>query len=157
MLKIMVDDKREISYLKSTACLDWRMVATYSEDLGDASVEFAKIVKKNPQMNESLLPVTLNKISQLSKLTTEVLNHSLNCFLEQNVEGAEKLKNRISTQLNHIHKEIQNDISKLNKEVVWKLSSLLNLFKELRETAIDIGDLIIAHDTSLDIPNSIRG
>ena len=46
MLKIMVEDKREKSYLKSTACLDWRMVAAYGEDLGDTSVEFAKVVKK---------------------------------------------------------------------------------------------------------------
>ena len=38
----------------------------------------------------------------------------------------------------------QEDISKLDKEVVWQLSSLLNLFKDLHETAIDIGDLVIA-------------
>ncbi|MFX0125935.1 MAG: PhoU domain-containing protein [Candidatus Hodarchaeota archaeon] len=156
MLKIMVDDKREISYLKSTACLDWRMVATFSEDLGDASVEFARMVKKYPNMNETILPGTLKKIDELSKLTTEVLNKSLDYFLEQNVEEAEELKNTISTKLNSIHEEIQKDISMLNKEVVWKLSSLLNLFKELRETAIDIGDLIIAHDTSFDIPNSFH-
>ncbi|MFX1282630.1 MAG: PhoU domain-containing protein [Promethearchaeota archaeon] len=144
MLKIMADDKREVSYLKGPACLDWRMIATYSEDLGDASVEFARIVKKNPVMNKSLSSETLGKIKALSDLTTESLNQSLDLFFEQNVIGAEILKRKIATQLRNAHKEIQDDISKLEKEVVWQLSSLLNLFKELHETAIDIGDLVIA-------------
>lgn len=150
MLKIMVNDKRDISYLKSTACLDWRMVASYSEDLGDASVEFARILAKNPQMNDSLSSVTLDKIKSLSEHTTKLLNQSLNCFFEQNVSAAEELKRKIAVQLRESHNAIQNDISKLEKEVVWNLSYLLNLFKELRETAIDIGDLVIANDTSLD-------
>ena len=144
MLKIMADDKREVSYLKGPACLDWRMVATYSEDLGDASVEFARNVKKNPRMNETLSSETIGKITLLSELTTETLEHSLNNFFDQNVIGAEVLKSKISTQLHNAHKSIQDDISKLEKEVVWQLSSLLNLFKKLHETAIDIGDLVIA-------------
>jgi phosphate uptake regulator len=155
MLKIMVADKREISYLKSPACLDWRMVASYSEDLGDASAEFAEILEKNPRMNETLSSETLSKIKILSKLTTEVLNQSLDCFFEQNVNGAEELKRKIATQLHDSHEAIQKDISKLDKEVAQNLSYLLSLLRVLRETAIDIGDLVIANDTSLDtqIPN----
>jgi phosphate uptake regulator len=149
MLKIMVDDKREKSYLKSTACLDWRMVAAYGEDLGDASTEFAKMVKKYPQLKESLPQDTLSKIKKMSELTTKVLEESLDCFFEQNVSGAEELKNRIKTQVANLHKDIQNDISKLNKEVAWKMSFLINFFKDLRERAIDVGDLVIANDTSL--------
>jgi phosphate uptake regulator len=157
MLKIMVDDKREISYLKSTACLDWRMVASYSEDLGDASAEFAGILEKNPRMNETLSSVTISKIKLLSDLTTEVLNQSLDCFFEQDVTGAEELKRKIATELHDSHESIQQDISKLTKEVAWNLSYLLNLFRVLRETAIDIGDLVIANDTSLDTqtPNQL--
>ncbi|MHA2244503.1 MAG: PhoU domain-containing protein [Candidatus Hodarchaeales archaeon] len=144
MLKIMADDKREVSYLKGPACLDWRMIATYSEDLGDASVEFARIMKKNPDMNKTLSSETIGKIKLLSDSTTELLNQSLENFFEQNVIGAEILKRKITTQLRIAHRGIQEDISKLEKEVVWQLSSLLNLFKELHETAIDIGDLVIA-------------
>ena len=59
MLKIMVNDKREVSNIKPTTCLDWRMVAAYGENLGDASVEFAKIVKKNPNLRETLSKSTL--------------------------------------------------------------------------------------------------
>ncbi len=150
MLKIMVDDKREISHLKSTACLDWRMIATYSEDLGDASVEFAKILEKNPSMKDTLTSETLNKIKKLGELTTDLLDQSLNCFFDQDVNAAEELKSKIAIELQKAHSEIQNDISGLEKEIVWNLSYLLNLFKELRETAIDIGDLVIANDTSLD-------
>ncbi|MFX0088145.1 MAG: PhoU domain-containing protein [Candidatus Hodarchaeota archaeon] len=150
MLKIMVDDKREISHLKSTACLDWRMIASYSEDLGDASVEFAKILEKNPRMKDTLTSETLNKIKKLGELTTDLLDQSLNCFFEQDVNAAEELKSKIAIELQKSHSEIQNDISGLEKEIVWNLSYLLNLFKELRETAIDIGDLVIANDTSLD-------
>ncbi|NHJ01004.1 MAG: phosphate uptake regulator PhoU [Candidatus Heimdallarchaeota archaeon] len=150
MLKIMVDDKREISYLKSTACLDWRMVAAYGEDLGDAAVEFAEMIKNSPEMKDKLSKTTLSKIRTLSELTTDVLKESLESFFSQNVNVAEKLKNRIRNQLQNLHTEIQEDISKLETEVVWKLSSLLNFFKLLRETAIDIGDLVIANDTSID-------
>ena len=144
MLKIMADDKREASYLKGPACLDWRMIASYSEDLGDASVEFAKVVNKNPNMKETLSSETLGKIKLLSDLTTEMLNQSLENFFDQSVIGAEVLKRKIATQIRNAHKGIQDEISKLEKEVVWQLSSLLNLFKKLHETAIDIGDLVIA-------------
>ncbi|MHA2203558.1 MAG: PhoU domain-containing protein [Candidatus Hodarchaeales archaeon] len=144
MLKIMADDKREVSYLKGPACLDWRMVATYSEDLGDASVEFARNVKELPNMYKMLSSETLNKIKKLSDSTTEFLTQSLDNFFEQNVIGAEIIKKKIATQLRNEHSKIQSDISKLEKEEVWQLSSLLNLFKELHETAIDIGDLVIA-------------
>lgn len=144
MLKIMVDDKREESYLKGPVCLDWRMVATYSEDLGDASVEFARIVNNNPYMSEILSVETINKVRSLCESTTEILRQSLDCFFNQDVLGAERLKSKITTQLRNAHKEIQEDISNLEKEIVWQLSSLLNLFKILHATAIDIGDLIIA-------------
>jgi len=148
MLKIMVNDKREISYIKPTTCLDWRMVATYSEDLGDAAVEFARIVKTFPQMKEALSGNILTKINSLSEMTTNVLEQSLNCFLDQNVTEAENIKNMIANRLNNLQNEIQTDISKLEKEVVWRFSSLLNLFKQLRETAIDIGDLVSTYNLS---------
>ncbi|UCG01672.1 MAG: phosphate uptake regulator PhoU [Candidatus Heimdallarchaeota archaeon] len=144
MLKIMADDKREVSYLKGPACLDWRMVATYSEDLGDASVEFARNVKEIPDMHKMLSSDTLKKIRLLGDSTTELLTQSLDNFFEQNVIGAEIIKKKITTELRDEHSKIQDDISKLEKEVVWQLSSLLNLFKVLHETAIDIGDLVIA-------------
>ncbi len=148
MLKIMVNDKREVSNIKPTTCLDWRMVAAYGENLGDASVEFAKIVKKNPNLRETLSKSTLNKINRLSGFTTEILGESLDSFFAQNVILAEDLKVRNENQLETIHKEIQEDISKHEKEVVWKLSSLMSFFKQLREVAIDIGDLVIANDSS---------
>lgn len=148
MLKIMVNDKREVSNIKPTTCLDWRMVAAYGENLGDASVEFAKIVKKNPNLRETLSKSTLNKINKLSGFTTEILGESLDSFFAQNVLLAEDLKVRNENQLETIHNEIQEDISKQDKEVVWKLSSLMSFFKQLREVAIDIGDLVIANDSS---------
>ena len=148
MLKIMVNDKREVSNIKPTTCLDWRMVAAYGENLGDASVEFAKIVKKNPNLRETLSKSTLNKINKLSGFTTEILGESLDSFFAQNVLLAEDLKVRNENQLETIHNEIQEDISKHDKEVVWKLSSLMSFFKQLREVAIDIGDLVIANDSS---------
>ena len=149
MLKIMVNDKREVSNIKPTTCLDWRMVAAYGENLGDASVEFAKIVKKNPNLRETLSKSTLDKINKLSGFTTEILGMSLDSFFAQNVILAEDLKVRNENQLEIIHKEIQEDISKHDKEVVWKLSSLMNFFKQLREVAIDIGDLVIANDSPI--------
>jgi len=149
MLKIMVTDKREVSKIKPTTCLDWRMVAAYGENLGDASVEFAKIVKKNPNLRETLGKSTLKKINKLSGLTTEILGQSIDSFFAQNVLLAEDLKTRIDNQLENIHNEIQGDISKHEKEVVWKFSSLLSFFKQLREVAIDIGDLVIANDSSI--------
>ncbi len=148
ILKIMVTDKREVSNIKPTTCLDWRMVAAYGENLGDASVEFAKIVKMNPNLRETLSKSTLKKIDSLSKLTTEILGESIDSFFAQNVLLAEDLKTRVDKRLEKIHKEIQGDISKHDKEVVWKLSSLLSFFKQLREVAIDIGDLVIANDSS---------
>ncbi|MHA2166991.1 MAG: PhoU domain-containing protein [Candidatus Hodarchaeales archaeon] len=148
MLKIMVNDKREVSNIKPTTCLDWRMVAAYGENLGDASVEFAKIVKKNPNLRETLSKSTLNKINKLSGFTTEILGENLDSFFAQNVLLAEDLKVRNENQLEVIHNEIQEDISKHDKEVVWKLSSLMSFFKQLREVAIDIGDLVIANDSS---------
>ncbi|MHA1973073.1 MAG: PhoU domain-containing protein [Candidatus Hodarchaeales archaeon] len=154
MLKIMVDDKRELANLKSTECLDWRMVAAYGEDIGDAAVEFAKVVNQNPNMKDSLPSSTLGKINILSELTTEVINRSLECFFEQNVDCAEEIKEHISNTIKSTHLEIKRDISKLDKEIVWQLSSLLNLFTALRATTIDIGDLIIANDSSLSTNNS---
>ena len=148
ILKIMVTDKREVSNIKPTTCLDWRMVAAYGENLGDASVEFAKIVKMNPNLREILSKSTLKKINRLSELTTEILGESIDSFFAQNVLLAEDLKTRIDKKLEKIHKEIQGDISKHDKEVVWKFSSLLSFFKQLREVAIDIGDLVIANDFS---------
>ncbi|MFW9778654.1 MAG: PhoU domain-containing protein [Candidatus Heimdallarchaeota archaeon] len=148
MLKIMVNDKREMSYLKSTACLDWRMIASYSEDLGDSSVEFARVVKKYPEMKDALSSDTLSKISRLSELTTDVLNQSLVCFFEQNGQGAEQLKGRIRRQLTGIHEEVEREISRLAKEDVWKLTYLLNFLRDLRETAIDIGDLVHESDAN---------
>jgi phosphate uptake regulator len=149
MLKIMVNDKREISSIKPTMCLDWRMVAAYGENLGDASVDFAKIVKKNKNMKDTLAKSTLNKIQHLSNLLTEVLTESLDSFFAGDVLSAEELKYRIDNQLKDIHREIQEDISKHEKEVVSKLTSLVSFLAQLREVAIDIGDLVIANDTSL--------
>ncbi|MHA1946471.1 MAG: PhoU domain-containing protein [Candidatus Hodarchaeales archaeon] len=107
-----------------------------------------KIVKKNPNLRETLSKSTLNKINKLSGFTTEILGENLDSFFAQNVLLAEDLKVRNENQLEVIHNEIQEDISKHDKEVVWKLSSLMSFFKQLREVAIDIGDLVIANDSS---------
>ena len=152
MLKIMVNDKREISYIKPTTCLDWRMVAAYGENLGDSSVDFAKITKKDNNMQKSLSGDIVTKIKNLSDLTTTVLSNSLDCFFTQDVIAAEELKRRVDNQLKNLHLEIQNDISEYEKEVVSRLSSLMSFLSRLRETAIDIGDLVIANDSSFEYP-----
>jgi phosphate uptake regulator len=149
-LKLMVNDKREIFDIKPTTCLDWRMVATYGENLGDASVDFARIVKENPNMREGLSKPILEKIEKLSVLTTEALSDSLDSFFVQDVIAAEDLKGQVTNQLRKIHQDIQEGIAKHEKEVVSKLSPLLSFLSQLREVAIDIGDLVIANDSSLD-------
>lgn len=151
-LKLMVNDKREIFDIKPTTCLDWRMVAAYGENLGDASVDFAQIVKENPNMREGLSKSLLGKIKDLSVLTTKALSDSLDSFFDQNVIAAEDLKGQFNNQLRNVHQEIQEGIAKHEKEVVSKLSSLLSFLSQLREVAIDIGDLVIANDSSLDEP-----
>lgn len=152
MLKIMVNDKREISYIKPTTCLDWRMVAAYGENLGDSSVDFAKITGKDNNMQKSLSDDIVTKIKNLSDLTTTVLSNSLDCFFTQDVIAAEELKRKVDNQLKNLHLEIQNDISEYEKEVVSRLSSLMSFLSQLRETAIDIGDLVIANDSSFEYP-----
>jgi phosphate uptake regulator len=152
MLKIMVNDKREISYIKPTTCLDWRMVAAYGENLGDSSVDFARIIEKDNNMQKSLSKDIVTKIKNLSDLTTTVLSNSLDCFFTQDVIAAEELKRRVDNQLKNLHIEIQNDISEYEKEVVSRLSSLMSFLSQLRETAIDIGDLVIANDSSFEYP-----
>ena len=151
-LKLMVNDKREIFDIKPTTCLDWRMVAAYGENLGDASVDFAQIVKENPNMREGLSKSLMGKIKDLSVLTTKALSDSLDSFFDQNVIAAEDLKGQFNNQLRNVHQEIQEGIAKHEKEVVSKLSSLLSFLSQLREVAIDIGDLVIANDSSLDEP-----
>ncbi len=155
MLKIMVNDKREISYIKPTTCLDWRMVAAYGENLGDSSVDFARIIKSDTKMKESLSKNIVTKIKHLSELTTTTLSNSLDCFFTQDVLAAEELKGRVDNQLKNLHNEIQNDISEYDKEVVSRLSSLMSFLSQLRETAIDIGDLVIANDSSFENPYKI--
>ncbi|MHA2054067.1 MAG: PhoU domain-containing protein [Candidatus Hodarchaeales archaeon] len=150
MLKIMVNDKREISYIKPTTCLDWRMVAAYGENLGDSSVDFARIVKKDNNMKVSLAKNLVTKIQHISDLTTTVLSNSIDCFFTQDVLAAEELKRRVDNKLKNLHNEIQDDISEYKKEVVSRLSSLMSFLSQLRETAIDIGDLVIANDSSFE-------
>ena len=84
-----------------------------------------------------------------TSLITTALAESLDSFFAGDVLAAEELKHRIDNQLKNIHKEIQEDISKHDKEVVSKLTSLISFLGQLREVAIDIGDLVIANDTSL--------
>ena len=153
-LKLMVNDKREIFDIKPTTCLDWRMVAAYAENLGDASVDFARIVKENPNMREGLSSSILEKIKHLSVLTTKALSDSLNSFFDQDVIAAEELKGQFNNQLRYIQKEIQEGIAKHDKNVVSKLQPLLSFLGQLREVAIDIGDLVIANDSSLEEPYS---
>jgi phosphate uptake regulator len=150
MLKIMVNDKREISYIKPTTCLDWRMVAAYGENLGDSSVDFARIVKTDNNIKVSLAKNLVTKINHISDLTTTVLSNSLDCFFTQDVLAAEELKRRVDNKLKNLHNEIQDDISEYEKEVVSRLSSLMSFLSQLRETAIDIGDLVIANDSSFE-------
>ena len=128
------------------------MVATYGENLGDTSVDFARIVKENPNMREGLSKSILEKIEKLSLLTTGALSDSLDSFFAQDVIAAEDLKGQFTNQLRKIHQDIQEGIAKHEKEVVSKLSPLLSFLSQLREVAIDIGDLVIANDSSLDEP-----
>ena len=44
---------------------------------------------------------------------------------------------------------ISKEISKLDKEIAWESSAIIQLFKVLNERAIDMTDLVIANNISV--------
>lgn len=148
MLKIMVDDKREESVIKPPSCLDWRMLASIAEDIGDQSVGFAQTIKKMPDLSKSLPKKVLQAIEELNELTTETMKKNLDFFMSQDIYGARKHRRRIETENDGKLQIISKEISKLDKEIAWESSAIIQLFKVLNERAIDMTDLVIANNIS---------
>ncbi|MFX0062827.1 MAG: PhoU domain-containing protein [Candidatus Hermodarchaeota archaeon] len=144
MLKLMVQDITGQHNVPPVECLDFRMVASYAEHLGDKAVEIAKRVPKNKEPLLSSSKELKNKISDFTTMICAEVRQVVKAFTNHQVAIADKMKKKAQTDLIEKLASFQREFND-NLETD-KLTFLLPFFQRLLEIIIDIADLVIGEE-----------
>ncbi len=125
-------------------CLDWRLLGSYAEELGDLAVEICNMTLKHKMSVDMLFSHDLQK--KFIRLMEETHKNILSCFkafLSRDVHTADSLKTKIlelweSKDALFASAEINGDIT--NYQMVYQLTRFLTRNLEI---AVDIADLVI--------------
>ncbi|MFX1534133.1 MAG: PhoU domain-containing protein [Promethearchaeota archaeon] len=144
MLKLMVQDITGQHKVPPVECLDFRMVASYAEHLGDKAVEIAERVPKNKEPLLTSSKDLKNRISDFTAMVCAEVRQVVKAFTNHQVAIAEEMKKKAQTDLTEkltVFRRKFNDNLETDK-----LTFLLPFFQRLLEIIIDIADLVIGKE-----------
>ncbi|MFX0092194.1 MAG: PhoU domain-containing protein [Candidatus Hodarchaeota archaeon] len=145
MLKLMVQDITGQHNVPPVECLDFRMVASYAENIGDRAVEIARRVEK---INNPLLTSSKELRQEIFRYTAEIcedLRQVVKAFINHQVEKAEKMKRKAQKELTSEIPLLRGQFNHESEESD-KLTYLLPAFQRLLEIIADIADLVIGEE-----------
>ncbi len=144
MLKLMVQDITGQHNVPPVECLDFRMVASYAEHLGDKAVEIAKRVPKNKEPLLASSKELKNRIIDFATMVCAEVRQVVKAFTHHQVAIAEKMKKKAQTDLTEKLTVLQREFND-NLETD-KLTFLIPFFQRFLEIIIDIADLVIGEE-----------
>ncbi|MFX1511540.1 MAG: PhoU domain-containing protein [Promethearchaeota archaeon] len=145
MLREMVQKVSTHQPVSPIDCLDFRMVGSLAEGLGDQAVELARYVIEHPGLSFS--PSTEQSIRKLSSETIRILHEAVDAFTSREQEKALRTKEEANAQINASLQgllELYEGTHRPPPELIFLLHQF---FREVFEVVVDLADLVVGIPT----------
>jgi len=121
-------------------CLDYRLMASLVESIGDRSVQIAgKVVKlKGVKLPKKLLQLVL----RFHRLVYEAHENALRAVFSRNVSVAESVRNERENVLS-VFGEVEAAMGGLSVEVATHILAVASLMNRIYDKSVDIADLVM--------------
>ena len=121
-------------------CLDYRLMASLVESIGDRSVQIAgKVVKlKGVRLPKELLQLVL----RFHRLVYEAHENALRAVFSRNVSVAESVRNERENVLS-VFGEVEAEVGGLSVDVATHVLAVASLMNRIYDNSVDIADLVM--------------
>ncbi len=121
-------------------CLDYRLMASLVESIGDRSVQIAgKVIKlKGVKLPKELLQLVL----RFHRLVYEAHENALRAVFSRNVSVAESVRNERENVLS-VFGEVEAAMGGLSVEVATHVLAVASLMNRIYDNSVDIADLVM--------------
>ena len=121
-------------------CLDYRLMASLVESIGDRSVQIAgKVIKlKGVKLPKELLQLVL----RFHRLVYEAHEKALRAVFSRNVSVAESVRNERENVLS-VFGEVEAAMGGLSVEVATHVLAVASLMNRIYDNSVDIADLVM--------------
>lgn len=121
-------------------CLDYRLMASLVESIGDRSVQIAgKVIKlKGVKLPKELLQLVL----RFHRLVYEAHENALRAVFSRNVSVAESVRNERENVLS-VFGEVEAEVGGLSVDVATHVLAVASLMNRIYDNSVDIADLVM--------------
>jgi phosphate uptake regulator len=121
-------------------CLDYRLMASLVESIGDRSVQIAsKVVKlKGVKLPKKLLQLVL----RFHRLVYEAHENALRAVFSRSVSVAESVTNERQNVLS-VFGEVEAEVGGLSVDVATHVLAVASLMNRIYDNSVDIADLVM--------------
>ncbi|UCF58571.1 MAG: hypothetical protein JSV15_05755 [Candidatus Bathyarchaeota archaeon] len=121
-------------------CLDYRLMASLVESIGDRSVQIAsKVVKlKGVKLPKKLLQLVL----RFHRLVYEAHENALSAVFSRSVSVAESVRNERENVLS-VFGEVEAEVGGLSVDVATHVLAVASLMNRIYDNSVDIADLVM--------------
>lgn len=121
-------------------CLDYRLMASLVESIGDRSVQIAgKVVKlKGVKLPKELLQLVL----RFHRLVYEAHENALRAVFSRSVSVAESVRNERENVLS-VFGEVEAEVGGLSVDVATHVLAVASLMNRIYDNSVDIADLVM--------------
>ncbi|TEU04295.1 phosphate uptake regulator PhoU [Candidatus Bathyarchaeota archaeon] len=121
-------------------CLDYRLMASLVESIGDRSVQIAgKVVKlKGVKLPKKLLQLVM----RFHRLVYEAHENALRAVFSRNVSVAESVRNERENVLS-VFGEVEAEVGGLSVDVATHVLAVASLMNRIYDNSVDIADLVM--------------
>lgn len=121
-------------------CLDYRLMASLVESIGDRSVQIAgKVVKlKGVKLPKELLQLVL----RFHRLVYEAHENALRAVFSRSVSVAESVRNERENVLS-VFGEVEAEVGGLSVDVAAHVLAVVSLMNRIYDNSVDIADLVM--------------
>jgi len=121
-------------------CLDYRLMASLVESIGDRSVQIAgKVVKlKGVKLPKELLQLVM----RFHRLVYEAHEKALRAVFSRNVSVAESVRNERENVLS-VFGEVEAEVGGLSVDVATHVLAMASLMNRIYDNSVDIADLVM--------------
>jgi len=121
-------------------CLDYRLMASLVESIGDRSVQIAgKVVKlKGVKLPKKLLQLVM----RFHRLVYEAHENALKAVFSRNVSVAESVRNERENVLS-VFGEVEAEVGGLSVDVATHVLAVASLMNRIYDNSVDIADLVM--------------
>jgi phosphate uptake regulator len=121
-------------------CLDYRLMASLVESIGDRSVQIAsKVVKlKGVKLPKKLLQLVL----RFHRLVYEAHENALRAVFSRSVSVAESVRNERENVLS-VFGEVEAEVGGLSVDVATHVLAVASLMNRIYDNSVDIADLVM--------------